>query len=350
MAPEQDLMQCFRRYETIFGKGERPNQDQEPTPEQVSAIKCILARGSPPFVDFGVFGPHGHRIMKKVKLSGYNIGRDGQLQTIELYGPSNIAMWEACYNVLMNALVMVDAVDLGALMSYKQHVMKLHDRYSAKVWPIIYQADNRLEHMERTRRTLQSAHEEATAKGATTDYDDARPWNLVFRRVIADESFWRDQVVEPALLVLTKVAGLNEVVQGDAGVSHGNQSGGPRETEPRVARMSQPPQQSIRPRNNNRTGRYHQIESGRYTANRTGYTLCSAFNSGECEETLNGLWCSKSSNMVHQCNKCLGTHPSSRCPHSELQVPGFVRNKGKAKGRGSGGKGKGKSQKGWQPY
>ena len=98
MAPEQDLMQCFRRCESIFGRGERPDQDQ--APEQVSAIKCILARGSPPFMDFSVFGPHGHRIMKKVKLSGYNIGRDGPLQTIELYGLPNISMWEACYNVL----------------------------------------------------------------------------------------------------------------------------------------------------------------------------------------------------------------------------------------------------------
>ena len=144
--------------------------------------------------------------------------------------------------MLMNALVMVDAVDLGALMSYEQHVIKLHDRYSAKVWSIIYQADNRcrLEHMERTRRALQSAREE----GSSTDCGDARPWNLVFRRVISDESFWRDEVVEPALLVLTKVAGLNEM----AGGPHGNQPGGPRETEPRVARMWQTPQQNIRPR------------------------------------------------------------------------------------------------------
>ena len=206
------------------------------------AIKCILSRGQPPFVDFGVFGPHAHRIMRKVKLSGFTIGRDGQLQTLELLGPANISMWEACYNVLMNALVMVDAVDLGALMSYKQHIIKLHDRYSAKIWPVIYQADNRcrLEHMERTRRVLQSVHDEAVSRGSSTDYDDARPWNLVFRRVVTDETFWRDQVVEPALLVLTKVAGIGEMVQGDAGIGPGAHATGPRETEPRPARMAQP--------------------------------------------------------------------------------------------------------------
>ena len=349
MAPEQELMRCFKRYESIFGRGERPDQEAEPTPEQVSALRCIISRGSPPFVDFGVWGPHGHRMMKKVKLSGYNIGRDGQLQTIELHGPPNIAMWEASYNVLMNALVMLEAVDLGALLSYKQHVIKLHDRYSSKVWPIIYQADNRcrLEHMERTRRSLQSVHEEAVSKGATTDYDDSRPWNLVFRKVISDESFWRDQVVEPALLVLTKVAGINEFATGDADVQARAAHAAPRETEPRAARMSQAPQQ-IRPRNSNRTGRYHQTDGSRYTANRTGFGLCAGFNAGDCNETSGGIWCSKSSGLVHQCDRCLGTHPSSRCPHGELQVPGFVKNKGKSRGKG-GRKGKG-SKGGWQPY
>ena len=352
MAPEAELMRCFKRYESVFGKGERPEQDQEPTPEQVSAVRCILERGSPPFVDFAVFGPHGHRIMKKVRLSGVNIGRDGQLQTVELYGPPNIIMWEASFNVLMNTLVMLDAVDLGALVTYKQHIVKLHDRYSSRTWPIIYQADNRcrLEHMERTRRILQAAHEEARSNGATTEYDDARPWNLVFKKVVSDDAFWRDQVLEPALLVLTKVAGLNEVVQGDAGVLGTSQASNPREAQPAPARMAQP--QGIRPRNANRIGRYHQTEGGKYTANRTGYAICSAYNGGECNDTAQGIWCTKSHNMVHQCDRCLGSHPSTRCPHGEMQIPGFVKNNNKGKKGGGSHKGKGKGQRhqGRQPY
>ena len=286
--------------------------------------------------------------MKKVKLSGVQLGRDGAFQQAELYGPANITMWEASYNVLMNTLVMLDAVDLGALMTYKQHIVKLHDRYSHRVWSIIYQADSRcrLEHFERTRRLLQAAHEEAISKGATTDYDDRKPWNLVFRKVVSDESYWRDQVQEPALLVLTKIAGLNEVVEGDAmpqpSASH------PREAIPSAGRMANQPQLQIRLRNNNRTGRHHQIESGKYTANRTGYSICSAYNSGECKDTIQGVWCAKSHNMAHQCDRCLGSHPSTRCPHNEMPVPGFIKNKGKG---GSGGKkGRGKGGKGRQPY
>ena len=246
---------------------------------------------------------------------------------------------------------MVDAVDLGALLKYKQHVMKLHDRYSAKVWAIIYQADVRcrLEHMERTRRQLQALHQDALAKGTTTDYDDARPWNLVWQKVVPDETFWRDQVLEPALLVLTRVAGLGEVVDGDSGAPPApSASSGARDTAPHPARMGQAPQ--IRPRNSNRTGRFHQIEGGKYTMNRTGYKICGGYNPGECTESSHGIWCSRNNNEVHLCDRCLGAHPSSRCPHQEMPTPSFVKGKGgkgrsKSKNRGKGSKGKGR-----QPY
>lgn len=55
-----------------------------------------------------------------MKLSGVTLGRDGTLQSVELAGPSNVAMWEACCNVLLTVLVMVDAGHLGALLKYKQ--------------------------------------------------------------------------------------------------------------------------------------------------------------------------------------------------------------------------------------
>lgn len=60
------------------------------------------------------------KILKKMKLSGVTLGRDGTLQSVELAGPSNVAMWEACCNVLLTVLVMVDAGHLGALLKYKQ--------------------------------------------------------------------------------------------------------------------------------------------------------------------------------------------------------------------------------------
>ena len=59
--------------------------------------------------------------------------------------------------------MVLDAVGLGALMKFASHVERLHDRYSERVWGIICQDDVRcrLELMERTRRNMQTDHEEA---------------------------------------------------------------------------------------------------------------------------------------------------------------------------------------------
>jgi predicted PP-loop superfamily ATPase len=67
----------------------------------------------------------------------------------------------------MTILVMIDAVDLGNLQSYRAHIERLAERYGPKVWSVIYQGDVRcrLEHMERLKRTLKSDHDKAVAAG-----------------------------------------------------------------------------------------------------------------------------------------------------------------------------------------
>ena len=57
------------RRSTAYGAGERPRKDAEPTTEQLAAICHLLDNGLPPFADFAVFGPHGHRLERKLKLS-----------------------------------------------------------------------------------------------------------------------------------------------------------------------------------------------------------------------------------------------------------------------------------------
>ena len=349
MADASILGTCYKRYQQVYGQGEMPPKDAEPTTEQVSAVLHLLGEGMPPYVDFAVFGPFAQRMQKRLKMSGLSIGRDGVLRNIELHGPSNITLWLGYYNVLMNTLVMVNAVDLGVLLKYRGHVERLHDRYSDKVWTVLYQADVRcrLELMERIRRTIQAEH---AAGAAPSGFDPARPWNLVWQRAAADETFWREEVIEPSLLILTKVAGLNEVVEGDAVTARTPAAGGPppgnpREDGPAPARLSRTSSSPapFRSRNSSRTGRYHQVEGGKYVTNRTGYPLCSGFNTGECNQTSQGIWCAHRWGHTHQCDRCLGNHPSTRCPHAEMPTPGFLKGNGKS-GKGRGTKGRGKSR------
>lgn len=144
------------------------------------------------------------------------------------------------------------------------------------------------------------------------------------------------------MLILTKITTANEVVDGDAKVGAAPAAASSqRETAPAPARMSG--DKLIRPRNSNRTGRTHNIQDGKYTHNRTGYAICGGYNNCQCSNSTQGIRCPQQWDTVHQCDRCLGNHPSTRCSHSELQTPGFVKNsKGGKKGRGSGRGGKGK--------
>ena len=191
---ESEMIKLYAEYERVFGTGERPQKDCEPTLEQVSAV--AFDSNLPPFA---IFKPFGHRMERKLKLSGMSIGRDGALRTIEVTGPPNIAAWLAWYNVLMTILVMKRAVDLGLLLRYRARMERLHDRYSDKVWAVLYQAEARcrLELMDRLRREAVAEHETVVKSGGASSFDVAKPWSTAWMRAVAQEDFWRAEVIEP---------------------------------------------------------------------------------------------------------------------------------------------------------
>ena len=220
------------------------------------------------------------------------------MRTVELYGPNNLGTWPQSYNVLLTVLVMIDAVDLGHLQKYRAHIERMAERYGTRVWSVIYQADVRcrLENMERIKRNLK------------TERDDKRPWNMAWAKAVADEAFWRYEVTDPCIFILTKITSTNEVLEGDAKVANAPASAaGPRETAPAPARMVS--EKQIRPRNSNRTGRVRSI--GKYTHNGTGYAICAGFNSGQCSNSTPGIWCPQQWDTVHQCDCCLGSRWST---------------------------------------
>ena len=332
---EADMVTGYMLYATVYGGNERPPKKSEPSVEQVSVLKHLIDGGSTPYVDFSVWGPYMHRLVKKIKLSGYSLGRDGKLQLVELAGPSNYDMWLSSFQVYTNAMLMLDQADLGVMLKYRERIEKIHQRYGERIWALLYQADVRcrLEAFERIRRQIATEQEmlrkEHVANGGTGDppkvpgCDPARPWNLVFQRAVQDDAFWREEVVEPGVMVLTKISGLNEQVTGDAPIKGeaASSSTGPQQ----LLQQVQPPpaalgETKIRPRKDSRGGRHHQVENGKYVVNRTGHPLCDEFNTGQCSTGNNG-WCGVQWNKVHQCNRCLGSHPAAKCPHDAMPQP-----------------------------
>ena len=345
MMSEKDMVAAYLRYATVFGSNERPPKESEPTVEQLSALRHVVQQGNPPFVDFSIWGPYGHRLVKKIKLSGYVIGRDGVLSTVELTGPTNFGMWLQSWQVFSNVCIMLDIIDLGTLTKYRDTIEKFHNRYGHAIWALLYQADTRfrLELVDRVRRQVQAEEEElkkAQGQGAKLPgYDPTRPWNYIYQKAINLESYWREEVVEPSMLVLTKISGLGEVIDGDAKIKGDQQASGQhgRDTGPAPGRMVQSSSSQaapkLRPRNSNRTGRHHSVADGKYLLNRTGYSLCAAYNEGRCEGGSNGGWCPQSWDTVHQCSRCLGTHPLTKCHHDSMPQPKFLSSQGKGRGK-----------------
>ena len=60
-------------------------------------------------------------------VMGMRMNAKGEYQKIELYGPATYAMWISCYNIFMNCLLMLDAVGLGKLTTYRRR----QDRYQS---------------------------------------------------------------------------------------------------------------------------------------------------------------------------------------------------------------------------
>jgi hypothetical protein len=90
VADEKEVLKCYARYEAVFGQVERPAKDCEPTAEQLTGLQLLCSQGSSPYAAFWFFGPFGH-LMKRIKLSGFSIERDGSLRTVDYMAR---AIWE----------------------------------------------------------------------------------------------------------------------------------------------------------------------------------------------------------------------------------------------------------------
>ena len=66
---------------------------------QLSAMKHVVTHGCVPYADFGVFGTHAIRMMRKLRLTGLMLGPSGELFWSEMAGPMTYDQWEACFMV-----------------------------------------------------------------------------------------------------------------------------------------------------------------------------------------------------------------------------------------------------------
>ena len=307
--------------------------------DQFTALHSLLVKLLVPYVDFAIWGPHHHRLLRKLKLQGLQMHAGGVLKELELVGPPNVEAWLECFRLLMTGLIGFKAVSLGTLMDYAEKIKSYASRYGDKTWAMLYQADVRCrhEHMERLRRKLDRDAATAAALGKTPAVPFSRdtPWEAVFAAACVDTEFWRHQFEEPAFLVLNRTGNLQDMVSGEAPVAHLAQT--PGSSQPPAPRAGTDKRSSSF-QLDERPQKVHRVVNSRYTHNRKNRPLCPDFQSGTCTASTNGL-CPRDRRLAHQCDHCLDTtHGGDGCTAfpSQPSWAGGKGKKGKSKGKAAG--------------
>ena len=165
----------FQQYlQTVGGW---PPEEEEPTPEQVSAVaKRINIQGIAPYVDMAIFTPYGHRTQRAAKFRTYILTAGGYTAK-ELPGPSNFIQWRTCFRVLRTTLIMLDAVSLSALRNYEMAIERLARTYPT-AWHLIYAADDMARSTHANRVKAKVTMDVKSGKAAPSSWDPGRPLGL----------------------------------------------------------------------------------------------------------------------------------------------------------------------------
>ena len=187
----EEMTKHWDRFSLVYGRDPRP--EEECTADQLTGVDTLLKRDIAPYVDFRIWGPNHHRLLKKLRNTGLQLHVGGVLRHIEISGPPDFTSWSECYSLLTTALVGFDAVGLGPLLDYCRLIGRYATRYGSLTWPLLYQCDVRcrLEHMERLRRVLERNSAAATARGQArvVHFDKDRPWDSVWSAAVDDKKF-----------------------------------------------------------------------------------------------------------------------------------------------------------------
>eukprot|EP00971_Amphidinium_carterae_P168418 3336936-Amphidinium_carterae.2 len=259
------------------------------------------------------------RFQRRMATAGMKLSEDGTFRKVEQRAPPDYETWRQAFKVLRTVLISLGAVTPARLDRYADHVHRLARIYGPTYWGAVYAADVKMrqEHFETLRRrgAALGASGSVPASEDLPAWDVATPWEWVFAASVNDRAFWHDEPDAPVLLATSQ------------GFGHAGNSASDHAATMDVAT---PPVSAKRKRQSSKpqsADRYHQVdEQGNYELNRRGTPI---YNKGECSGGTGP--CPRNSERVHQCSKCLGNHPATRC----TAQPKPPASKGKGKGKGA---------------
>ena len=285
-----EVQRLFEAYKSKYG--DTPQAEAEPTSDQLSAAKQLLDSGSPPYIDYAVYGPNGLRLLRKLTFASYSINSQGEWQKKELPGPPDIESWRKIHRVVRTTFLLLEAVSAERLDGYAEFLSALAGRFGPKCWDIIYTADvhMRSEQFERIRRRLQAAPQ--------FGYTETKPWDAVYAQAIKEDAFWSQEVITPCTLRLAQAKGGGEPPQANQ----------PRKSPFQDHPSSQPKKKKVKVKEAEDKSKH---DGKIYTVNKRGLEVCMAWNEGRCGVPKPQSRCDKG--RSHQCNLCLGPHLAKDC-------------------------------------
>lgn len=316
--------------------------DQEdPTIEQLSALwRRTRSLRLPPYVDFAIWTPYGRRVNKNAKYQSFIMQEDGSFLSKMVPGPSSYSQWLASFRVMRSAFIMLDILSLNALLLWENHMERLVGRYS-NCWHLVVEAENkaRSEHLGRTRATIKMKMDRG--ERPPHGWKEEEPWEIVWRMVLEDNSFWQEQVHIPALAWLARgsrgqlLTPAEEVattgLRSGAGALHHEESfqdvkkGSPnreknkqkKEARKKRAKQEREELHALREQKSSKGGG-HGKGGGKSSGG--DQEECYAWNNGngECSGLPAGERCRGKKPRLHRCTICKSPgHPSKDCPRKK---------------------------------
>ena len=310
MLPAETLTNMRRRYITAFG--DEPLQRAEVTDTQLTALNFKCEQGVAPYADFGVWGPHGARLERKMRFTSHVVSPDGTWRTVEMPGADCLDTWRECWAVFRTAALMCAVALPATLDMYAQLFEDRCKRYPG-AWHLCAQADIRCrsEFMVDERRRQERFH---TAHPTMSSFDVAMPWNSVMKAAAKATEFWDLELKEPALLyalghgrshptfVSQQPAAMTQPGGGGGGGGRGNK----RKRDKHKAPVVQAPPPAAPPGGGKALGKGKggKGRNGKHNKDRNGKELCFAWNrspggctTGQCPQ-----------GRSHLCELCLQPH------------------------------------------
>jgi len=314
MLPASELTAFRQRFITTFG--DPPLQRMEVTDSQLTALQFKLTSGQPPYADFGVWGPYGARIERRLKFVSYALTPSGAWRTLELPGADCLDTWRDCWAVFKSAAVMLDVARPATLDLYSASFEDRCRRYP-RAWHLCAQADIRCrsEFLIEEKRRQEAFHQRMPA---LSSYVPVSPWDSVFKAAAADGPFWDRELKEPALLFTLgqTEAGLapswverqlpeHGALQGSGRAGKKRKLGG---GPPKSSATPPPSQPKGKGKGKGKDDHPRKGKDGLYATARDGSQICFAWNASQdgCGKTC-------PQNRAHVCRKCLQPHRSANC-------------------------------------